>query len=103
MQEMNPSSLPPDRRGSIRLSTDIRVYVLAAGRRACRTQMLDISEGGAFVSWDCDRFPVGPHVVVVFTKADRDVVRTLRKRAVVMRRFGSGIGLKFIPAHRPPN
>ena len=103
MQEMRPSRAPPDRRRSIRFPTDMRVYVLAAGRPACRTQMLDISQHGAFVTWNYDHTPVGPHVVVVFTKAYRSVVRTLRKRAVVMRRFGPGIGLKFIPAQRSPN
>ena len=59
--------------------------------------MLNVSRGGALVRWDCEHFPVGPHVTVVFANHDRGVVHTLRRRAVVIRRAGTGMGLRFVP------
>lgn len=40
----------------------------------------------------------GPQVTLVFAKRRERVVTTVRRRAVVLRRSGAGLGLKFIPA-----
>lgn len=95
---MGPFEDSAERRSSPRAPTVSLVYVLAPGRRACRSRMVNVSQGGAFVIWDCDTFPVGPQVSLVFVKRQERVVTTARRRAVVMRRSGTGLGLKFIPA-----
>jgi hypothetical protein len=87
-----------DRRRSPRVPAAWRVYVLAPGRQACRSKTVNVSQGGAFVTWDSDTFPVGPQLILVFVKRQENVVTTVRRRVVVMRRSGPGLGVKFIPA-----
>jgi hypothetical protein len=94
---MGPSEDWADRRSSPRVPTASRVYVLAPGRQTSRSKIVNVSQGGAFVTWDSDTFPVGPQVTLVLVKRQERVVTTVRRRAVVMRRSVAGLGLKFIP------
>jgi hypothetical protein len=75
-------------------------YVEAPGKDRCRCPVINSSPGGALIDWGCDDVPLGPHVLLVLVHIQDQVAKTVRRRAVVLRRSGNRLGLKFVSMFR---
>lgn len=75
-------------------------YVEAPGKGRCRCPVINSSHGGALIDWGCDDVPLGPHILLVLIHNQDQIVRTDRRRAVVLRRSGNRLGLKFLSMRR---
>jgi hypothetical protein len=64
--------------------------------RRCRCEVINSGDGGALIDWGCGEVPLGPHVKVVLVRHSEQVTQTWRHRAVVLRRSGNQLGLKFL-------
>lgn len=85
-----------ERRQSPRLRAELTAYVRAPGRSRCRCEVVNLSKGGALIAWQSDTLPTSPQIELVVLRDVGKVVRTFHCRAVVLRRSGNQLGLKFV-------
>lgn len=96
---MNPLIVQERRRGP-RDGAATVAYVEAPGKARCRCPVINSSRGGALIDWGRDDVPLGPHILLVLIHDQDRIVRTVRRRAVVLRRSGNQLGLKFLALRR---
>jgi hypothetical protein len=83
-----------DRRITRRCSADLKVY-LYGGLWLHHGTARDISRGGVFVTTDWPGLTYGTRLDLMFVQKDPKIIRIRRHSAIVIRKSGDGLGLKF--------